>query len=219
MAREKLRLPRSAEKGFGRVVSSLLLLQFRPVDNHPFQGELESVGQKVAEVLGCSRARFMIVDSRNVFALVAPDGTILVSETLLKKLGSDEAALAGILAHEMGHVVLRHAVSDLERRVVWTLLLTLLLHRRPPWLWSGLLLSELAHLGSNRKAEMEADRRAFKALQDLGYPTDARRRFLEKLSGLEQFEGWPVWLRTHPPLPQRLESLEDSPDGDPRKDT
>ncbi len=53
---------------------------------------------------------FAVLDMPSVNAFAVPGGTIFVSSGLVKKMKS-EAELAGVLAHEIGHVLLRHHVN------------------------------------------------------------------------------------------------------------
>lgn len=56
---------------------------------------------------------FGVLDADSVLALAAPGGTVLVSHGLLMLL-RNEAELAGVLAHEIAHVVLRHNVRAIQ---------------------------------------------------------------------------------------------------------
>ncbi|PYP81722.1 MAG: peptidase M48 Ste24p [Gemmatimonadetes bacterium] len=59
--------------------------------------------------------RFRIIDSRQVNAFALPGGFIYVNRGLIERAeGLDE--LAGVLAHEVGHVVLRHSVHQIEKQ-------------------------------------------------------------------------------------------------------
>ena len=59
--------------------------------------------------------RFYVVDSREVNAFAVPGGFIYVNRGLIERTGQlDE--LAGVLGHEIGHVVRRHSVQQMEKQ-------------------------------------------------------------------------------------------------------
>src|SRR4029077_20669920 len=56
---------------------------------------------------------FSVIDTETINAFALPGGSILVSSGLLKRLGS-EAELAGVLAHEVAHVVKKHQITAIQ---------------------------------------------------------------------------------------------------------
>lgn len=78
---------------------------------------VQQLGQSIARTT--SRAdlawRFSIVDSRQVNAFALPGGFIYVNRGLIERADRlDE--LAGALGHEIGHVVMRHSVQQIEKQ-------------------------------------------------------------------------------------------------------
>jgi predicted Zn-dependent protease len=58
--------------------------------------------------------RFYIVDSREVNAFAVPGGFVYVNRGLIERT-ENMSELAGVLGHEIGHVVLRHTVKQMEK--------------------------------------------------------------------------------------------------------
>ena len=56
---------------------------------------------------------FSVIDADTINAFAMPGGSIIVSSGLIKRLGS-EAELAGVLAHEIAHVVKKHQLSAIQ---------------------------------------------------------------------------------------------------------
>lgn len=56
---------------------------------------------------------FCVIDTETINAFALPGGSVLVSSGLLKRLGS-ESELAGVLAHEVAHVVKRHQITAIQ---------------------------------------------------------------------------------------------------------
>jgi predicted Zn-dependent protease len=58
--------------------------------------------------------RFYIVDSREVNAFAVPGGFIYVNRGLIER-AQNLSMLAGVLGHEIGHVIERHSVEQMQR--------------------------------------------------------------------------------------------------------
>lgn len=56
---------------------------------------------------------FSVVDTETINAFAMPGGSIIVSSGLIKRLNS-ESELAGVLAHEIAHVVKRHQITAIQ---------------------------------------------------------------------------------------------------------
>ena len=56
---------------------------------------------------------FSVIDTETINAFALPGGSVLVSSGLLKRLGS-ESELAGVLAHEIAHVVKKHQITAIQ---------------------------------------------------------------------------------------------------------
>lgn len=59
--------------------------------------------------------RFGIIDTPNLNAFAAPGGYIFITRGLLLRI-KDESELAGVLAHEIGHVIKHHHVATMKKR-------------------------------------------------------------------------------------------------------
>ncbi|MBM3571054.1 MAG: peptidase M48, partial [Alphaproteobacteria bacterium] len=123
---------------------------------------------------------FTVLNSPVVNARALPGGYIYVTRGLLA-LASDEAELAGVLAHEIGHVTARHAAQRHSQSVaasVGTGLLGILIGN----------LADLAQLGAaavlqsySRDQEFKADELGVRYLTRAGYDPRAMASFLAKL--------------------------------------
>jgi predicted Zn-dependent protease len=113
-----------------------------------------------------------------------------------------ESELFGLLAHEAGHVVLRHGSKRLLRNVLFAAMLSILLGDTQSL--SGILLSQssnLLELSYSRQEELEADQFALETLQIAGLDTHALPKLLKRL-GSSSFEI-PQVLSTHPSHAER----------------
>ena len=163
----------------------------------------QAVLQKCANLLSSWREdttlhlQIMIVENRtikNAFAL--PGGYIVVYRGILDSIQT-ESELFGLLAHEAGHVVLRHGSKRLIRNALLAAMLSIFLGDTQSL--SGVLLSQssnLLDLSYSRQEELEADQFALETLQAAGLDTHALPQLLKRL-GSSSFEI-PQVLSTHP---------------------
>src|SRR5215469_13526682 len=80
---------------------------------------LRAIAQRLilGSALNASRFQFHIVNSDDVDSLAFPNGSIYIYRGLLA-ITADDAQVAGIVAHEISHVVSRHATSQLSRQLL-----------------------------------------------------------------------------------------------------
>lgn len=104
------------EMAIGRDAAATLLGASHPIRNAAVQQYVNKVGLWVA--LQSDRPdlpwRFAVVDSDDIDAFAAPGGYVFITRGLLLHLHS-EAELAGVLGHEISHVVLKHHLAELQR--------------------------------------------------------------------------------------------------------
>jgi len=116
--------------------------------------------ERLAKKLGAfsKQKHKKIIPSHNTIACVDEENNIYVGVEFLEKFGLDEALLAGILAHEWGHMV-----SDLPKGMNW----------------SRFSIEELQEL--RREEEAYADGFAGRLLYMMGYKTESMTEFLKLL--------------------------------------
>ena len=105
------------EHEIGRVAAATLLGAAQPVNNPALQAYVSRVGLWVA--LQSDRPnlpwRFAVLADDDINAFAAPGGYVFVTRGLVVKL-HNEAELAGVLGHEVSHVVLKHHLKALRRQ-------------------------------------------------------------------------------------------------------
>jgi beta-barrel assembly-enhancing protease len=107
----------SAEIQLGKALDSRMLYAYKLVDDAEAQNYVNMVGAYVAAHIGRPELDyyFAIVESKDINAYAVPGGYIFITSQAFKEAKS-AVALIGILAHEMGHVNLRHTVKALKIR-------------------------------------------------------------------------------------------------------
>ena len=121
-----------------------------------------------------------------------------------------EQEIAGVLAHEMGHIAHRHSIKYLIQQMGTSFLLSISTGDG-----AGLaqITNSLSGLSYSRDKELEADRYAKKILEDSGIGTQGVIDFLSRLDGdtpelLKKMNDDFTLLSTHPKTQERLELLK-----------
>jgi predicted Zn-dependent protease len=197
-------VPVSLEEQIGRAAADSLVAGRRPCNDPRTIQHLEQLVETLRQAGPSSPYRFRItvVDDPLVNAFAAPGGYLVVFRGLLEKTKSTEE-VAGVLAHEMQHVLRRHTTRAIFRELALYALLAVVLGDASPLLTG--LAGTLGSLRLQREDELEADREAMHLLQSARIDPRGLIRFLESL---DDQPAPPTYLSTHPPTPDRLRALE-----------
>ncbi|MDP2037421.1 MAG: M48 family metalloprotease, partial [Ignavibacteria bacterium] len=147
----------------------------------------------------------------NAFAV--PGGPVYVYTGLLKYLDS-EAALAGVLGHEIAHAERRHATNRMTKQMGIQMVTQLVLGQNPSQ--TAMIVSNLftgmTLLANSRADEDESDQVSMKYLQATKYYPGAVKFFFEKMRDDGKVEkggqGISVFLSTHPDPIARIASAD-----------
>jgi beta-barrel assembly-enhancing protease len=159
--------------------------------------------------------RFYVVNSAQVNAFALPGGHIYVNRGLIERT-ENASELAGVLAHEVGHVAARHGARQLQRhlrtRSVVSTLYSLFLRGEPAILdhLSLDMAGELWFARHSRRDEKEADRLSVRYMTRVGMDPEGILSLMEGL--LEEEEAGPStrtaeWFSTHPLTQRRVDVI------------
>ena len=207
------------DKQEGAKVHPQLLAEFGGKVEGPQFAYVETVGKNIAVKSGMSNATddftVTLLNSSVNNAFAIPGGYIYVTRQLAA-LMNNEAEMAGVLGHEVGHVAARHSAKRQKRATrnsVIGVLGTIL---------SGVLLgdsglgrlgqqvfsqgSQMLTLSYSRSQELEADNLGIEYLNRAGYDPRAMSTVLESLARQNALEAQmrgstnraPAWAQTHP---------------------
>ena len=195
-----------------------------PVKDDPLQNYVNLVGQAVARNFKPQdRTYFFVAVQSEVFnAFSCPGGIIFITSTLIRNL-RDESQLAGVLAHEVAHVNLKHALQSIRRAKFFegvgkiTVATTKVEKKEQYKNMINDLQTVLFDQGLDQNMEYEADRYGMEIAYRTGYQPAG---FIGVLEMLKQNEAGAVkkgsWFSTHPPLSQRIQrckaKFQDYPD-------
>jgi hypothetical protein len=160
---------------------------------------------------------FHCVNDKAINAFALPGGYVFINRGAIE-VSDAEAQLAGVMAHELSHVALRHGTNQatkaqLAQGVVGGLEAIL------GGSTSGTLLAELGSFAAggvllrySREAETQADVMGTQVLYDSGYDPRALAQFFEKLEAETKGKNPPEFFSDHPNPERRLERVQQEVD-------
>jgi len=194
----------------------LAVQQFYPVVKDPFlTSYVNQVGQKLVREAGLThfRYRFHILEDPTYNAFAVPGGYIFINSGLIR-LMEREDELAGVLAHEIGHIQARHLARQMEKAKVTNIATVLgalaaVLIGGPAAsaiMMGSMAAGESAMLKYSRDDEREADTLGFNLASRAGYNPRDMISVFSKMNRQRWFQGAdiPVYLKTHPELESRI---------------
>lgn len=209
----------------GRSVGASIVNSYKVYENPTASHYLNVVGQALAMASDKPETyggyHYLILDSNEINAFAAPGGFIFVSRGMLR-LCQDEDDLAAVLAHEVAHVNLGHAIAAISNSR-WTSAFAVL-GTEGAKTFGGSELSQLTTAfegsiqdvtgklvtsGYARSQERDADALAVKILKRVGYDPGALPRVLARM-GKELKPGGLDFAKTHPPPQSRISDLAKS---------
>lgn len=209
-------LPASQEANIGASEHAKVEATYGSFINGPIADYVNRIGQKIAANTERTdvQYKFFVLDSSMVNAFALPGGYIYVSRGLIA-LANSEAELAGVIAHEIGHVTGRHAAARMSQGMIAGLGAAILSAAT-----GSQALGQVANVGSDlyiksysRGQEHEADSLGVRYLARAGYDPNAMASFLRSLDAQTKLdariagrsEGQGInYFSTHPVTAERV---------------
>jgi predicted Zn-dependent protease len=200
------RMSDAQETELGQQINeSILTREFQRYDNPTLNAYIDQIGQRLGAQSNRSGLRytFQVVNSNEVNAFATMGGFVYVTTGLLKT-AENEAELAGVLGHEIGHIEGKHLIKQIWQSAWQQGLLTA----------TGLDRNTAAQLGvelalnrpNSREHEHDADDRGLRIMGNAGYAQVGMASFMRKLMALGGSS--PAFLSTHPSTSSRVRDIE-----------
>jgi predicted Zn-dependent protease len=180
---------------------------------------VNDIGKKILEGVGPQpfEYQFFVLNSPEINAFAVPGGKVFVNSGLIL-LVEKEDELAGVIAHEIGHVAARHIskrsekATPLSLATLGALLLGIFLGGKAASAVTATTIAatETVMLKYSRDDEEEADRLALKYLEKTGYDRKALVSMFKKIRRAygPASSDPPAYLMTHPAAEERAEKLD-----------
>jgi beta-barrel assembly-enhancing protease len=196
----------------GQQLEQQLAQKLKLVNDPTALAYVTQIGQRIVSQTELSNARwtFHIVADPEVNAFNVPGGHVYVNTGLITA-ASNTAELAGVMAHEIGHGVARHATERISKVYGLNYGLGAALGQDPSLVKQ--IVAQVAAGGLvakfSRDDEREADRLGVRYMYDAGYNPEGMATMFEKLLSLRKRRPGAVeqFLSTHPLAEDRIQSV------------
>jgi beta-barrel assembly-enhancing protease len=211
----------SEEYYIGRSVSAEILTRYKSADLQALNRYVTTLGTALA--MSSDRPEifagyhFRVLDTDEVNAFATPGGFIFVTRGMLRKVDNEDQ-LAGVLAHEISHVCLKHGLKSIHSARLTQAFSILAVEAGKAYTQAELgqlteafegalndIVGTLVVNGYSRGLEADADARAATFMKRSGYNPGALAAFIGKLGqGSPQQKGF---AKTHPDSADRIKKL------------
>ena len=199
----------------GREVSAEAERELPMLKNSRVDNYVNNLGRRLSDKAQGEKYpyTFKVVNDRAINAFALPGGPVYINRGVIEA-ADNEAQLAGVIAHEISHVALRHGTNQASKASAAQLPLAIL---------GGLIGSEstgaaLAQLGANfamnsvllkysRTAESQADIMGTQILYYSGYDPRAMAQFFQKIEAQQGGSGPVEFFSNHPSPDNRIERV------------
>lgn len=206
-------IPTSQEVAIGRQAAAEVEKKAKLCKDPVINRYVQEVGQKIVAVCGRHDItyHFKVIESDELNAFSLPGGWVYIYTGLLKHL-DNEAELAFVLGHEVGHIVGRHAIKRLQVIYGINFLLSLAFKEHQPSPVEQKILNVLFNIvlaGYSRQEEFEADAMGVYFAGKAGWNPVASVETIKLLDSLMKFKpnGITELFMDHPTNRERIEKL------------
>ncbi len=186
-----------------QINDQLVSSEIRIYNNPEISRYVNEIGQKLAAKSDRPNIpyTFQVVADKGVNAFATMGGFVYVNAGLMA-IADNEAQLASVIGHEIGHIAGRHAVEQMKQMALASGVATV----------TGLDTNTAVQIGvdlalrlpRSRDDEFDADQRGLTTLGRVGYAQSAMPAFMQKLMSSSSV---PIFLSTHPATEDRIASM------------
>ena len=186
------------------------------------QAKVSEIGNRIVSNSDAHKGPYqfqfhLLADSQTINAFALPGGQVFMTEGLYRKL-TTSGQVAGVLAHEIGHVVGRHgaehlAKAQLTQGLTGAAVMATYDPNRPGTRNAALIaaaVGQLVNLKYGRADESESDTLGVKYMVQAGYDPHSMLKVMEVLRDAGKGPRQPEFLSTHPDPGNRLQQIQEN---------
>lgn len=212
-------MPEFMELQFGLSTKAQVEKQYKIYTDKEVNNYISALGQKLAvhSERPDLKYEFYVVDSNEVNAFAVPGGFVYVTTGIIKEL-ENEAQLAAVIGHEIGHIAKKHSVKFLQRAIIANYgieFLSNLIGGKGEKAEITKIISTIGinflFLKNSRENEYEADEQGAYLVSKIGYSPRAMVEVQEHLMKLRKSKPTALeeFLSTHPISENRIAHIEE----------
>ena len=209
------------EVALGLQAAPEMLQQFGGPDPNPeATAFVKRVGERLVSRTAAAQSPYqfefhLLDDAETINAFALPGGQVAITEGLVRKLDT-EGQLAGVLAHEIGHVVARHGAEHIAKQqltegLTGAAVLATYDPNNPASRGSAAvaaMIGQLVGMRFGRQDELESDALGVRFTAEAGYDPRSMTRLMEILAESSEGGRPPEFFSTHPNPENRIARIE-----------
>ncbi len=190
----------------GQQINQQVLSEMKILNNPLINTYVNQIGQRLARTSDRPNLPFIfqVVENDTINAFATAGGYVYIQTGLLKT-AANEAELASVIGHEIGHITGRHVLKQMRQTAIAQGIASA----------AGVDKNKLVQLGlelgfrrpRSRNDELDADKRGLNNIKTAGYPQAAMISFMQKLMS-NSSSSQPSILSTHPATKDRIAALQ-----------
>ena len=176
--------------------------------------EVQAVGQRLVRNSIAAQSPYqyqfyLLADPSVVNAFALPGGQIFITEALYQRL-ENEGQLAGVLGHEIGHVIERHSAERIAKQQLTEGLLGAVIAGSGSYdaARAGQVVGQLVNMSYGREDELESDGWGIEIMCESGYNPHDLKGVMRILASASGGQAPPEFMSTHPNPDNRIERIE-----------
>jgi beta-barrel assembly-enhancing protease len=193
------------EVTLGEQTNQSLSRQVKISQNQALTGYIDQIGQRLARNSARPNIKyiFQVVEDDSINAFATMGGFVYIN-TGLMKAADNEAQLAGVIGHEIGHISGRHSLQQVRQAAISQGISSAIGVDRDQIVQLGVQVA--LTLPNSRQDEYDADRRGLTTMIQSGYAPSAMPEFMKKL--VRGGASAPEFLSSHPAVTERVANLQ-----------
>ena len=211
------------EIALGLQAAPQMAQQFGGLDpDESAQALVDDIGNLIVQSSAASQTPYqfdfhLLEDAQTINAFALPGGQIFITRALFDRLQT-EGELAGVLGHEIGHVVARHSAEHIAKaQLTEGLTGAAVIATYDPdnpasanTAQIAALIGQLINLKFGREDELESDFLGVCFMNDAGYNPEDLIRVMQVLAEASQGNAPPEFFSTHPNPERRMERIQEA---------
>ena len=187
----------------------------------PAAALVDEVGRKLVQSTGAAKSDYagnfnfyLVNDPEMINAFALPGGQVAITVGLMKRLQT-EAQLAGVLGHEVGHVIAQHSAQQMAKGQLGQMLSTAVAvgasgeqGRGQAAGMAAVMANQMLQLKYGRDHERQSDEIGLKYMMQAGYHPEGMLGVMEVLAEAARSHKQPEFLSSHPHPDTRIQTIK-----------
>ena len=180
------------------------------------QNMVKQVGEKIVRTSDAGKTQYpfqfyVLADQRTVNAFALPGGPIFITEALLMRLETEDQ-LAGVLGHEIGHVIARHSAEQMSKQELTQGIAGAagVAAGDVNSVYYAQVVANMVNLKYGREDELESDDLGVRFMLQAGYNPEALIGVMDILEEASGGVSVPEWQSSHPSPSNRRTKIQEA---------